>query len=432
MYSPFCDKSGNPIELNKIRFSHLQQLKEIDEGYKIEYKRSFDKSVRDKIPSIIVSFANSEGGWLFIGIEDEDHDVVCIPKVRSDYSQTISQLLKEKTSPIPSFDSRFIRNPEDPNEGVLVIFVHEGQFPPYISNGTVYIRNGSSKEPIKSERATIDYLHQKAQRFRDKINEFCKRDIYFPNDIINVGRGKITYPICNIYFINTGLFHKNELKSYEDFNKLSEYVFSIFEGKLFGDSQYTFNSLVFRHKSIDPSIPSMTPTVEIFRDFSAKIHIPVSFALDSERQHAIDTLKGIGAIKGEDIKIYGGVDSFNCLFGILNGVAIIYDYYRIPVSDMAVCFEMENGGNAVLYFEGEQYLKDVKTQGIRFSNRAWSKSQVIFLRDYDKISYHEVVSTLAYNYFLAEFGFSPETAPKMVLQAVTEKYPDVEKSNNSH
>lgn len=134
-YSPFVDKKGNPLELSKIRFSHLAQLKEVDEGYKIEYKRSFDKSVKDKIPAIITSFANSEGGWLIIGIDDDTHDIIGIPKKRSDYSQTISQLLKEKTSPIPTFDSKFLRNPENKNEGVLVVEIYEGTFPPYVSNG---------------------------------------------------------------------------------------------------------------------------------------------------------------------------------------------------------------------------------------------------------------------------------------------------------
>lgn len=131
MYSPFLDRKGNQIDLPKLRFSHLAQLKEIDEGYKIEYKSNFDDSVKKKLPSIITSFANSEGGWLIIGVDDDTHDPKCIPKRRSDYSQTISQLLKERTSPIPLFDSKFLVNPKNKNEGVLIVLVYEGRFPPY-------------------------------------------------------------------------------------------------------------------------------------------------------------------------------------------------------------------------------------------------------------------------------------------------------------
>ena len=78
MYSPFVDNKGNPLELSKIRFHHLKQLKTIDEGYKVEFKMNFDKSVKDKVPAIIASFANSEGGWLIVGIEDDSHDITCI------------------------------------------------------------------------------------------------------------------------------------------------------------------------------------------------------------------------------------------------------------------------------------------------------------------------------------------------------------------
>lgn len=112
MYSPFLDCKGNQLNLAQLRFSHLSQLKEIDEGYKIEYKSVFDDSVKKKIPAIITSFANSEGGWLIIWIDDDSHDLKCIPKRRSDYNQTISQLLKERTSPIPTFDSRILVNPK--------------------------------------------------------------------------------------------------------------------------------------------------------------------------------------------------------------------------------------------------------------------------------------------------------------------------------
>ena len=38
------------------------------EGLRVEYKRAFDASVRDKIAKVISSFANSQGGVLVIGI----------------------------------------------------------------------------------------------------------------------------------------------------------------------------------------------------------------------------------------------------------------------------------------------------------------------------------------------------------------------------
>ncbi len=422
MYSPFFDKKGNPLELSKIRFSHLEQLKAVDEGYKVEYKGAFDKSVKDKIPAIITSFANSEGGWLIIGIEDNSHDVTCIPKIRSDYSQTISQLLKEKTSPIPSFDSRFLRNPKNKDEGVLIVEVYEGNFSPYVANGTVYIRNGSSKEPIKSERATIDFLYQKAQLFQKEVAEFFRRNIYFPENEIRFGNGKVTYPICNIYFKNIHLSSKKRLKTYDDYDELRSQVTTAFNGAVFSNVQYSFNSLIFRHRAIDPSLPSITPTMEVFFDFSAKIHIPLGFADETEQQAAVSKLKQMGLITGDQVKICGGVDAFSSVFGALLNLVTIYEHYKIPISNFAVCFEMENANNTVLFFEGQKYFEEIKKIGLHFCSRIHSKSRTIFLKKYDSLDYHSLASSLAYDFFVAEFGFSPSKSPEMIAQAVNKRY----------
>jgi predicted HTH transcriptional regulator len=40
-----------------------------NEGYRVEYKRAFDASVRDKIPKVLSSFANSRGGALVVGVD---------------------------------------------------------------------------------------------------------------------------------------------------------------------------------------------------------------------------------------------------------------------------------------------------------------------------------------------------------------------------
>lgn len=425
-YSPFVDKKGNPLELAKIRYSHLAQLKEIDEGYKIEYKCSFEKSVKEKIPAIITSFANSEGGWLIIGIADDTHDITGIPKRRSDYNQTISQLLKEKTSPIPTFDSKFLRNPQNKNEGVLVVEIYEGTFPPYVANGTIYIRNGSSKEPVKSERATIDYLYQKARLFQEEISKFCKRDIYFPNNTFSHGIGRITYPICNVYFKNIRQSPEYRLESGDDFEGLKNEVINNKYADLFENAQHTSNSLVFRHRTLDPSIPLLTPTMEIFSDFSVKLHIPLGFSSDKERETAINNLKDSGLICSEDIKICDGVDSFNCVSGFLHLIAALYDQYNIPIYDMAVCVEMENSDNIVLYFGGNIFLEQAKANGLCYCSRIESKSKVIFLKDSNVTNYQAVASSLAYDFFLAEFGFDPNYAEKMILQAGKLKYPDIE------
>lgn len=430
MYSPFFDRNGNQLDLSQLRFSHLTQLQDIDEGYKIEYKSTFDASVKKKIPAIITSFANSEGGWLIIGVGDNSRDLKCIPKLRSDYSQIISQLLKERTSPIPTFDSRFLVNPKNKREGMLIILVHEGHFPPYISNGTVYIRNGSSKEPIKSERSTLDYLYQKSTKFTKELEDFCKRTIYFPGNSDQAGAEKIPYPICNIYFKNIG-YHNQSPKDYRDFfNELKAQIFDITDN-MFSSAQRTFNSIIFRHQSLDPSVLSATPTIEMFSDLSAKIHIPLGFSKDEDRNTAIQILKKQGLIRGENIKICNGLDSFNCVYASLKIVTSLYKHYKLPVSDLAVCFETENSNNSFLFFDGTIFLERSKADGLSYCSRMSSKSKTIFLKDFPGNNYDSVSGQLAYDWFLGEFGFSSDGNYQMVMQAFESKYPGIFDKNNA-
>ena len=135
-------------------------------------------------------------------------------------------------------------------------------------------------------------------------------------------------------------------------------------------------------------------------------------------------------IKTDNIRICDGVDSFNCILGTLQQIVSIYDYYKIPMSDIAACFETENSNNVVLFFKGDMFFNDATENGLRYCSRTHSKSQAIFLKDYRQLDYKSFATSLAYDFFLAEFGFSPENVGKMILQALTAKYPDLNEQSN--
>ena len=428
MYSPFYDGVGNPLPLSKVYFRHLGQLKEIEEGYKLEYKSTFDSSVKKKIPAIISSFANSEGGWLIIGIDNDTHEPVCIPKNRTGYDQIISQLTK-RVSPVPYYNTKFIRNPKNFNEGVLIVEVYEGQFTPYVSDGTVYVRNGSSKEPVPSQRSTIDYLYQKARDFQDQLKDFCKRTIYFPHDGTGGTKNTSALPICNIYFKNIGKSLQSTILSFDDWDKLTEQVTTAQGDSLFTNAHHTFDSMIFRHRPIDPSTASVTPTMEIFRDLSTKIHIPLGFVSIDERENALEELKRFGIVNGDQINICDGIAAVGCVCGALLNIAAVYEAYHLSISDLAICFELENTSNTALYFKEDSFFDDAKKNGLCVSSRSPVKSKPIFLRDFNNIDYGALVSSLVYDFFLAEFGFlTPETEER-IKKAIIEKYPFVAKEN---
>lgn len=106
-------------------------------------------------------------------------------------------------------------------------------------------------------------------------------------------------------------------------------------------------------------------------------------------------------------------------------IAYIYEYYKLPISDVAVCFEIENSSNSILFFEGSLFLERTKMDGLSYCSHISSKSRIIFLKDHPGINYDSVANQLVHDFFLAEFGFSEAGTQQMILQAIESKYPDV-------
>ena len=100
MYSPFRNEQGQPKSLDEVAYADLAQLKDLEEGFALEFKRTWNENVRAKIPKIIASFANSHGGWLVIGIAD-DNKTVCPRQISLRYSAscaaTMYPLLRAST-----------------------------------------------------------------------------------------------------------------------------------------------------------------------------------------------------------------------------------------------------------------------------------------------------------------------------------------------
>lgn len=84
MYSPFFDKKGRPLPIEKVKLSQLSQLVDCDEGLHVEYKLLLEDGGKAQLAKEITSFANCEGGWLIIGIDDKTKEIKSIDKY--DYS----------------------------------------------------------------------------------------------------------------------------------------------------------------------------------------------------------------------------------------------------------------------------------------------------------------------------------------------------------
>lgn len=171
-YTPFY-KNNKQVEFNNIEYEDLNILKEITEGFCIEYKSEYVPSViNKKIPQSITSFSNDRGGWLFVGVSN-DGQLLDIEKPKGDIYESICQSISSKVFPFPKFVARFIDNPNKPNYGIIVCQIFRGTDKPYVYDGTIYVRAGNINDPQPASRPSIDLMYRESLGFSNLKVKCC-------------------------------------------------------------------------------------------------------------------------------------------------------------------------------------------------------------------------------------------------------------------
>ncbi len=126
----------------------LVELMERGEGDTVDYKESLSASVvQDKLPKVVSSFANTRGGVVFLGVDDEGEPVNSIDRKARD---TISQVLTAHLEPLPSVEFRALQHR---GFDLVAVLVAEGADKPYLFKGRgVFVRyNGTSRQATRNE-----------------------------------------------------------------------------------------------------------------------------------------------------------------------------------------------------------------------------------------------------------------------------------------
>ncbi len=417
MYSPFFDKKGRPLPIEKVKLSHLSQLVDCDEGHHVEYKLLLEDGGKAQLAKEITSFANCEGGWLIIGIDDKTKEIKPIDK--HDYSQRIGKIAT-RISPMPEFSTRFLALPDNKNAGVLIVYVYEGNNAPYICNGSIYVRSGSSKEPIKpADRGNIEYLYERSKEYRKSIENFCKRDFYYAYN--NILQRKVTYPIANIYLKNISSKCSSFFNFYANRDKFIEFIKS--NNNVFEHISYSMNSIIFMQKFIYPGSNSGTFVFEFFYDWSCKITVPIGLSNGVKKSVYQEYYHNLGfdEEKVNNFNLVSGSDIFNALFFGMILFEKIAKQYKLQEKDYAFCLELENSGEVVPFFEGEKYEEYIKKYGVPYAHKENNKSKIIYLKDYPKVHFNELSSSLIADDLGAAFGFRSDSVFK-ILQDSNKRY----------
>lgn len=156
-YSPF-ENIKSLFDIDKLQYTDLDILQTQEECYSIEYKRDYNADFREKkLPKAVCAFSNRNGGWLFVGVNDDgtlsDIDLLGITK------EKLYSIISARVQPLPYVIISILENPNKRGFGVIAFYVNEGSNTPFISSGTIYIRNG--KESIPADRSAIDLLLRK-------------------------------------------------------------------------------------------------------------------------------------------------------------------------------------------------------------------------------------------------------------------------------
>jgi len=197
---------------NTIQIEDLELLKDVCEGWNVEYKRETPKP--SKIAKSIASFANSHGGIYIIGVETskETNKVIDIIGV-DDLPDKIHDSVRGNLNPFPVFETySVILNTA---KKVIIVVVAKGQDTPYIHNdGRIYRRQESSSDPIfESNRYSIDELYKRKEILEKEKESFRNIDYGFCE-------GEDDYPFLSV-FINTYPFNSFQIEDFFKKDKLN-------------------------------------------------------------------------------------------------------------------------------------------------------------------------------------------------------------------
>lgn len=410
-------KKGCSLSIEKVKFNHLEQLKECDEGHHLEYKLLLEDNGKSQLAKEIASFANCEGGWLIIGIDDKSKELKPIKKY--DYSQKIGKIATRIT-PMPEFSTRFITMPHSKNEGILLVYVYEGRNAPYVCNGSIYVRSGSSKEPIKpADRGNIEYLYERSKEHITEIEDFCQRDYFYSYN--NLLQQKVTYPVANIYLKNISSKRDGFLNTYANRDKFIEFIKSKYN--VFEHISYSMRSIIFMQKFILPGSNSGTFVFELFYDWSCKITVPIGLSNGNRKNDYLNiyTELGYDKEKVENFQLASGSDIFTALFFGMRLFENIANQYKLKEKNYAFCLEIENAGDTVIAFDGDKYKKYIEKYGIPYAHKETNKSKISFLRDFPKVRFKDLSYSMLADNLGAAFGFRSDSVLG-ILQDSNKKY----------
>lgn len=165
--------------MDDIKFSDIEEFCALDspeeqrprEGLRIDFKSSFP----DDLPKFMVAFANTSGGIIVLGVDENQgipQSIVGISLGKADIKTRITGIAYSAINPPLTPEVGLARLPNDDSKGIVVIRIQESQYPPHMvergSENSIYIR--VNDECRKVDLRTIEALFDKRKSATETFN----------------------------------------------------------------------------------------------------------------------------------------------------------------------------------------------------------------------------------------------------------------------
>lgn len=187
------------METRKILHDEEQSLLSIQEDHFNDVKSK--RIAPAKLQETFVAFANSDGGDLYVGIEDHSFVGERIDGFEEQESANaaISMLLEETTPAVENVTWEFIHVE---GKGLVLHFsIPKSPKVHYTSSGDCYIRVNAQKKKIKGERVTQLGYSKGAEPFEIKIVSNCDISDILENEALNDYMKRIGSTLDPIVFL---------------------------------------------------------------------------------------------------------------------------------------------------------------------------------------------------------------------------------------
>ena len=145
-----------------LNTENIQSLIDSGEGYNVEFKVRVPSKVRE-LTEEICAFANANGGYLLIGVDDNGQ--VVDTNLENDKRSAIQGSISE-ISPALHCELYSINIGD---KTVWVIDVPSGKDKPYIFSGSIYVREGANSQKLRTAEEMRSFFQECNKIFFDHI-----------------------------------------------------------------------------------------------------------------------------------------------------------------------------------------------------------------------------------------------------------------------